>query len=103
MKYKIGDKVRIRTWEDMEKEYGLNEGGNIKASLGNNLSFIDVMEKKLNRKFPDRILTIKEIKYSNYKVEEMAFGWTEDMIECLAKDYVEIVPIHSRFEILDIR
>jgi len=29
MKYKAGDKVRIKTWEDMEKEFGLDSYGNI--------------------------------------------------------------------------
>lgn len=29
MKFKEGDKVRVRTWEDMEREFGLNEFGDI--------------------------------------------------------------------------
>ena len=29
MKYKVGDKVKVRTWEDMEKEFGLNQNGYI--------------------------------------------------------------------------
>lgn len=27
--FKIGDKVRIRQWDDMEQEFGLNEVGSI--------------------------------------------------------------------------
>ena len=27
--FKVGDKVRIRSWEDMESEFGLDEQGNI--------------------------------------------------------------------------
>lgn len=26
MKFKVGDRVRIRQWDDMEKEFGLDSG-----------------------------------------------------------------------------
>ena len=29
MKYKVGDKVRLKTWDSMEKEYGLRSDGAI--------------------------------------------------------------------------
>ena len=29
MRYKIGDKVRVRQWVDMAKEFGVNNNGNI--------------------------------------------------------------------------
>lgn len=29
MKYKVGDTVRVRDWDDMEKQYGLNGNGDI--------------------------------------------------------------------------
>lgn len=31
MKFKIGDKVRVRKWDDMEKEFGLDNDGDIKC------------------------------------------------------------------------
>lgn len=31
MKYKVGDKVIVREWDDMEKEFGLDSDGDIKA------------------------------------------------------------------------
>lgn len=31
MKYKVGDKVIIREWDDMEREFGVDFGGDIKA------------------------------------------------------------------------
>lgn len=30
-KFKVGDKVRVRSWEDMKKQYGVNVLGNIKT------------------------------------------------------------------------
>lgn len=32
-KYKVGDKVTIRQWEDMEKEYGLTPERNIRTEV----------------------------------------------------------------------
>ena len=29
--YKVGQKVRVKSWEQMEKEYGLNSCGSIKT------------------------------------------------------------------------
>ena len=29
MRYKVGDKVRVRQWDDMAKEFYVNDGGNI--------------------------------------------------------------------------
>ena len=31
--YNIGDKLRIRSWEDMEKEFGADYDGNIECLL----------------------------------------------------------------------
>ena len=83
MKYKVGDKVKIKTWEQMEKEFGLNLGGNIL----NIPCFMREMEKWVNKGFPDRILTIKEISYNHmYKMKELSLRWGDNMIECLAED-----------------
>jgi hypothetical protein len=34
MKFKVGDKVRVRSWESMEKEFGVDECGNLKGNTG---------------------------------------------------------------------
>ena len=95
MKYKVGDRVRIKTWEKMEKEFGLNQCGNIKCSW----PFMKEMENELNRVYSDRIVEILKTHKDLYDVKNIECIWTNDMIEGLAS---ETEPINSRFEILDI-
>ncbi len=109
MKYKIGDKVRIKTWEQMEKEFGLSKYSEGRIdNPDKNCRFIYFMEKELNEKFHDRVITIKEIKNDlalvckYYRIKEIDYYWTDNMIECLVSDYKEPVPIYSRWEILDL-
>ena len=104
MKYKVGDKVRIKTWEDMKKEYGSDGINNINNSPN---SFVKQMEEELNKISLNRILTIKSIRNGSfsldYEMKEIRWAWMDEMIECLVKDYVEPIPIDNRFELLDIR
>ena len=112
MKYKVGDKVKIKTWEDMEKEYGLNSYGSIKIYNNSHdiiIGFNNIMEELV--KDLNRIITIKtvsndhyRIKESNYKEKKIGYSWSDDMIECLASEYKdpESDPVLSRFELLDL-
>ena len=98
MKYKIGDKVRIKLLVQIIEEFGTDgEGGAICQS-----DFPKNMEKDLNSRVPSRILTIMDITKSYYIVKEMGWSWSDDMIECLAKEYVAPVSIRNRFEIMDL-
>ena len=45
MQYKVGDWVRIRQWDDMKAEYGLDEYGNILVPL----IFTDTMREYCGR------------------------------------------------------
>jgi len=106
MKYKPGDKVKIKTWEQIE-EYQLSNTGSINCD---NIIFLLEMEEELNKLNADRIVTIRKIYnydyYSHdcYSMEEIGWSWTDNMIECLASEYkTEILePILTRFEILDL-
>ena len=103
MKYKVGDKVKIKTWEAMKKEYGeiYDDSGTIRwKEYRYSCGFTYSMEKPLNEICSNRILTIRII-YDNdcYGVKEIGYSWTDQMIECLAE---KPTPIETRFEILDL-
>lgn len=99
MKYKTGDKVKIKTWEEMEKEFGLYEDEDIKCHK----TFIQLMERSIETLDTDRVLTIKTVNGNDYYTTiETNWNWSDDMIKCLASDYKEPVPIYTRFEILDL-
>ena len=71
-KYKIGDRVKIR--EDLEenKKYGAHY-------------FVDAMCKMRGL-----TLTIdKEYKDGTYRMEEIGYNWTEEMIEGLAEETID--------------
>ncbi len=105
MKYKVNDQVKIRTWESMEKEYGLDFNGDINGPSC--YIFFKSKEEAINEEYPDRILTITKIgnrnnlKYEYYEVKELSsdWAWHDYMIESLAE---KPIAIHTRFEILDL-
>ena len=40
MEFKVGDRVRIKSWEQMEKEFGINYRGDIKCGFVSSMSFL---------------------------------------------------------------
>ena len=77
MRYKAGDKVRVRDWDDMVKEFGIC-GGNISIP---GCHFVDYMKKYCNC-----IVTISELTiHDKYLVEEDSNGfyWCDEMFEPL--------------------
>jgi len=85
MKYKVDDKVRIKTWKRMEKEFGIlydDDGRYIDC----NLHFPNMMEDFVNKHYPDRVVTIKQATetYGYYLMEgDNYHHWTDDMIDGL--------------------
>lgn len=71
MKYKVGDKVRVRSWESMEKEFGLKDDGNIKVMF----TFTKGMKK-----YCGKLVTISS-NNGSYMIEEDSgmHTWCDDM------------------------
>lgn len=65
MKFIVGDLVRVRTWEDMASEFGINGNGNIAV----NHSFTSEMDEYFGNREIYRISDIDE-RYDNYSLEK---------------------------------
>ena len=80
-KFKIGDKVRVRQWDDMKKEFGTLPRGTIKARGG----FIEEM-----RQYCGKIVTITSITSQGYHIKEDGGEWyySDDMFEPQAQSIV---------------
>lgn len=73
-RYNVGDKVLIRGWDDMEKEFGLGVSGSIKCEH----SFVRNMKK-----FCNTVVEISRVTDSvKYKIKDDDYDWTftNDMI-----------------------
>lgn len=73
MKYKVGDKVIVREWDDMEKEFGLDSGGDIKAKC----CFVESMREHCGKSVTITGFTPE----GNYWVKESMFIFSEDTFE----------------------
>ena len=99
MKYKVGDKVIIKTLEEMEREYGLTSYGQIKTKI----NFLSIQEEQVVELNTDRILEIRAIGNDYYCMQKIGHWWTEDMIKCSSVELEKTwTPIQNRFEILDL-
>lgn len=70
MKFKVGDKVRVREDLEVDKKYG-------------NKDFIDLMEQ-----YKGKIVTIASIESNYYVIEEDngTWAWTDEMLEPIEKE-----------------
>lgn len=83
MKYKVGDKVKVKTWEQMESEFGISDG-----SIDCLFGFTPSMQYLCG--------TVQEIIDMDYKSYNLSgadwFRFSDDMIECLVEEPAEPVP-----------
>lgn len=76
MEYKVGDRVRIKTWEKMVEEFGVDEDGDIRMT---GLYYFT----RLMKKYCGNIYTIKNVHFDRkYKLEGIdGYTFSDDMIE----------------------
>ena len=73
--FKVGDKLRIREWDDMKSEFGLNSSGNISCRF----TFTQEMKRLCGENF-----TVRKIGGDHFYSEEAKFGdyhISADMLE----------------------
>lgn len=83
--YKVGQKVKVKSWEQMEREYGLNFNGNINTP--------SLFTREMSW-FCEMIFTIKNVKSGSFRVtydletnnkelndEITYYYWDEEMLE----------------------
>ena len=73
-KYKVGDRVRVRSWESMEKEFGVARNGNI--------YLVGECVFKEMKKYCGKSYVVSDIRlYDKYVLKDTQWSWTEEMLE----------------------
>lgn len=72
MRFKVGDKVRVREWDDMEKEFGINADGDIETT---SLPFYREMKM-----YCGSTLTVCEVGGNFYKTDESKYLFSDDVV-----------------------
>ena len=91
MKFKIGDKVRIRSWESMEKEFGLNWRGEINCPI----LFVKGMKE-----YCGTIQTITAVSHGAYCIVNTGYYFDSRAVESVKQ---ETKGEYNRKEIKEIR
>lgn len=102
VKYEVGDKVIIKTWEELEQEFEVHQNLWIEP-FDDKDAFTEEMDELLNKNYTNRVLTIEEVMIGgSYYMKEDDEGWTWEnyMIKGLKEDNT----VHNfvdRFELMD--
>ena len=72
MKYKVGDKVRVKKWEDLKSQYETDEYGEINVGV----IFVEDMKE-----FCGKELVIEGFNYEGYAYESNGWSWQDWMFE----------------------
>ena len=95
MKYKAGDKVRVRLWEEMEREFARDTGGNI-AVRGDEFLFTKEMREFCGKEFTVKVV---DEDFGEYLLDGVVPEWEFcDEMLCDASDGSSV---HERAKILD--
>ncbi|MBR5860446.1 MAG: hypothetical protein IKY71_03775, partial [Bacteroidaceae bacterium] len=78
MRFKVGDQVRVRTWEDLRREFPSKYSEN---ELTIRCGFNNKMKKRCGT-----VVTIQRVRESTYAIEEDEWSWTDDMLESCTVD-----------------
>lgn len=100
MKYKVGDKVRIKTWRELAEKYNCSSAyQTIPCPFGYNRS----MEIDVQNLGTDRVLTIEKVTNNDsYSMEKISWTWSDEMIKELVEyHYIIFDPVEPRFELID--
>ena len=92
-KFKVGDKVRVRQWEDMEKEFGLD----CKGSINKRPYFTPAMKK-----YCGQTLTIDGVSFNGYyTVQECVWSFCDEMFEPVKENTIVIYKKDNKVIALD--
>jgi len=113
MYYKIGDRIKIKTWEQLVEEYGLTQPNmfssyNSKPYILTNREYIEKIEKELKELETNRFLTVTWLyphdAKMEYGVKEFSFIidelWVDNKLSRIAPAMK--VSEKNRFELMDL-
>ena len=92
MRYKVGDRVRVRRWETMEKQYKVTKYGDIDIS--------GIPFDKKRKPFCGQVVTIKKVADGQYRIKEDDgyWFWIDEMFEGYAFKFGEVAEFSNNGE-----
>ena len=91
MKYKVGDKVRVRQWEDLKSQYKTDEYGEINVGV----IFVEDMKE-----FCGKELVIRQVWSDTYSCHGNNFLWQDWMFEDVE---TKTIRIDEKREVKEVR
>ena len=85
MKYKAGDKVKLKSLSAFKKEYDCNEHGYIMSPIKINPDMQTTLRDIEIRK--DSVLTIRYVTGCAYHFEGTIFNWPHEIVDCSLEEY----------------
>jgi len=79
LKYKVGDRVRVKTWERLIEEYGLKED----EAGDKYIPIRDIDFTEDAKRFCGKVVTIDSIEGDTYTIveDDWCWAWTDEMFE----------------------